>query len=264
MEIQLEERNRAHRAADRNVCLVVYRSVHDPAAGVCTRYPASRCHWAGAIAYRHGRRRSVQRRAHRFRWRSLAEGHAYAGQRDPLWGFYRDVCGIALVLAVHGPDGHHWPVSCAFPRACTNSHPILLSYRIPRSDHGYLPHESGRTDRRSHALRSAVITYRGSVDGSINGRGWCADHGGDLARSAGCEVYPITVKQGGSQLGFFGLASGPRHCDACHSRNKWQCRVATSQSTETSLLPAAKTSAGSRSLYPKGALEAQTGSGKVA
>ena len=86
---------------------------------------------------------------------------------------------LSMVLMV---IGH---VSCALSRPCANGHPILFAYRVPRPDHGYLPHEPGRADDRRHALRSAVILCRGAVGGGVNGRRRRADHDRDRPGSAG-------------------------------------------------------------------------------
>ena len=87
-------------------------------------------------------------------------------------------------------------------RPCANGHPILFAYRVPRPDHGYLPHEPGRADDRRHALRSAVILCRGAVGGGVNGRRRRADHDRDRPGSAGRAVYPITIKRSGNRPDF--------------------------------------------------------------
>ena len=125
--------------------------------------------------------------------RSPAAGHADAGQRDALRVYYRDVRGIALVLAFNGIDGHRGPVPCALPRPCANHHSILFAFRIPRADYGYLSHEPGGDDSGGHALRCAVIHRRGRVGGGIDGRRRRADHDRALPGSAGCPVYPIAL-----------------------------------------------------------------------
>ena len=87
-------------------------------------------------------------------------------------------------------------------------------------------------------LFGALSTHcRGAVGGSVNGCRWRADHDRDLPGSAGCPVYPITIKRSGSRPGFPGFASGPTRCDACRSRSKRQSQVATRVSTEASFPP---------------------------